>query len=460
MSNRPDLSQDFATFTVNATYDDIQDDARERAKQSILDTLGVIVAASSLDPGVKGVAELVFESGGREEATVLGFGGRVPALMAAFVNGSMAHGLDFDDHAPEGHHPSSSIVPSAFALAERVGGITGKEMIAAVAIGQDLFLRLRRYVVWRQDWHLSMVCGVFGAAASAARILKFNQDQVVSTLGIAGTQASGTMELAYGTGSNLRGMYPGFVSKAAVLSALMTQKGVSGVRSMFEGKAGFFNSYFDGKYDREKMLDGLGRNFTGASMQFKPWPCCGISHTFIHATNKLMEEHRLTVDDIAEIRVYVGDAQHLLCMPLESRRAPTVATDAKFSIPFCVGVVAAHGTVRLSDFTEEGMRNPLSLAAARKVVPIKDEASNWTGKLPDGRVEIVTNSGQILRAIGDRIPGDVEAPLGWDYLSDKFREAMSFSYQPLSASAIEGAEQAIRNLETMSDASGIIRALY
>ena len=88
MSNRPDLSQDFATFTVNATYDDIQDDARERAKQSILDTLGVIVAASSLDPGVKGVAELVFESGGREEATVLGFGGRVPALMAAFVNGA------------------------------------------------------------------------------------------------------------------------------------------------------------------------------------------------------------------------------------------------------------------------------------------------------------------------------------------------------------------------------------
>ena len=460
MTDRPDLSQDFAAFTVNAAYDDIQEDARERAKQSILDTLGVIVAASSLDPGIKGVAELVFETGGREEATVLGFGGRVPAMMAAFANGAMAHCLDFDDHAPEGHHPSSSIVPSAFALAERVGGISGKEMIAAVAIGQDIFLRLRRNITWREDWHLSTVCGVFGAAAAAARILKLNQDQVVSTLGIAGTQASGTMELAYGVGSNLRGMYAGFTSKSAVLSALMAQKGVAGVQSMFEGKAGLFNTYFEGKYNREKMLDGLGRDFTGASMLYKPWPSCGLTHSFIHATNKVVKENALTADDIVEIRVIVGDSQHLLCMPLETRRAPKVAVDAKFSIPFCVALAAVNGTVRLSDFTDEGLKNPRALAMAQKVTPVLDKSSNWTTKLPIGRVEIVAKDGRTLTGIGDMIPGDAEVPMDWNYLSEKFQEAMSFSLKPLSAGTIQGAAQMIRNLETMSDVAEVIRAIY
>jgi 2-methylcitrate dehydratase PrpD len=459
MENRPDISQDFAAFTVNASYDDIPEAARERAKQSILDTLGVIIAASSLEPSVKGVADLVHESGGREESTVLGFGGRAPAMMAAFANGAMAHCLDFDDHAPEGHHPSSSIVPSAFALAERTGGVSGKEMITAVALAQDLFLRLRRNVSWRQDWHLSTVVGVYSATAACARILKLNQDQVVSAFGIAGTQASGTMELAYGVGSDLRGMYAGFVSKAAVLSALMAEKGIAGIKSMFEGKAGFFNTYFDGKYDRENMLDGLGHDFSGSSILFKPWPACGVSHTFVHATTKLMQQNSLTVDDIEEIRVFVGDFQERLCLPIERRRAPKTSADAKFSIPFCVGLAAAHGTLCLADFTLDALDRPEVIAAANKVVAVADSASNWTTTLPDGRIEMTLSDGRILSCVGDDIPGSSEAPMDWHYLTAKFRDAASFSRKPLATESIDRAQEMIRSLETIGDAASVIRVL-
>ena len=112
-----DLSSDFAHFAAQSRYEDLPVEAIEGAKKSILDTIGVILAASGVEPAVRGVAELVRETGGSPESTVLGFGGRAPALMAAFANGAMAHCLDFDDHAPEGHHPSSSIVPQDCMLA-------------------------------------------------------------------------------------------------------------------------------------------------------------------------------------------------------------------------------------------------------------------------------------------------------------------------------------------------------
>jgi 2-methylcitrate dehydratase PrpD len=204
MPMHTDISSDFAAFAAQARYEDLPADAIEGAKKSILDTLGVILAASGVEPAVRGVAELVRESGGRAESSVLGFGGKVPAAMAAFANGAMAHCLDFDDHAPEGHHPSSSIVPAALAVAERRGGVSGRDLIAAVAAGQDMFLRLRRNVGWKQDWHLTTVLGVFSATASACRVLGLDADRTVNALGIASMQSCGTMELAYGVGSDPR----------------------------------------------------------------------------------------------------------------------------------------------------------------------------------------------------------------------------------------------------------------
>ena len=459
MTATTDLSSDFAAFAVDTLYDDIPDEARDTAKKSLLDTLGVIIAASGLEPAVAPVAELAVESGGREESTILGFGGRVPALMASFVNGAMAHCLDFDDHAPEGHHPSSSIVPATLAIAERIGGVPGKELIAAIAIGQDMFLRLRRNVGWKQDWHLTTVVGVFSATAACGRVLGLSREQMVNALGIAGTQSSGTLEFAYGVGCALRGMYAGFTSKAAVLSALMAEKEVTGPAGIFEGKAGFFNVYFDGEYDREKILDGLGRAFTGSSLLYKPWPSCGVSHTFIHATIEAMKEHVLSVSDIKEIRVHVGDFQNGLCEPLEGRRKPSTPPDAKFSIPFCVAIAATKGDVRLRDFTSDGLADRDVLAAAQKVVPIIDSSRNWTSKLPDGKIDIVTNDGRTVTRVGDNVPGDIEAPMDWDYLSAKFREGASFSRQPLSTEQIEQAENLIRALESSNDATELVRVL-
>ncbi len=459
MNPSPDLSHEFAAFVANTRFEDLPPEAVEGAKKSILDTVGVILAATGVEPAVRGVNALVREAGGAPQSTLMGFGGRAPALWAAFHNGAMAHCLDFDDHAPEGHHPSSSIVPAVFALAERRGGVSGKQLIAAVAAGQDMFLRMRRNVPSRLDWHITTVLGVFSAAASAARVLNLSVEQTVSALGIAGMQSCGTMELAYGVGSDLRGMYAGFSTKGAVLGALMAEQGIKGVQSMFEGKAGLFNVYFSGDYDRANMIRDLGRRYHGGEILYKPWPSCGASHGFIHATLELMKEQGLTAQDIKEIRVNVGDFQKQLCEPIASRRRPQTPADAKFSIPYCVAVAATKGAVKLTDFFGEALKDPAVWATAEKITAVVDESFNWKSKLPKGRLELVTRDGRSFARVGENVPGDIECPMTWEYLIDKFGESASLAAARPSPQGIQSAIELVRDLDSLDDATRVLRML-
>jgi 2-methylcitrate dehydratase PrpD len=459
MNDDLDLCHHFAKFVANARYEDLPEDAIEGAKKTILDTLGVTLAASGMEPAVRALVDLLQQGGGREESTVLGFGGKLPAISAAFANGSMAHCLDFDDQTPWGAHAASSIVPSVFAIAERMGGVSGRRLITAVAIGQDLFARLRCNVGWNQNWNLSSMVGAFSATASAAYVLDLSAEQTAHALGIASQQSCGTMEVIFATGSDLRGMYAGFTAKGAVIAALLAQKGITGINTLFEGKAGIFNVYFGGKYDREKMLDGLGVRFLGGTTLYKAWPAVGNSHTYIHATIELMNEKGIAPKDIEAIRTYVGDFTYTMCTPLEVRRAPSTLVDAKMSLPFIVGIAASKGKMGIADFSETALRDPEVLAMAAKVVPIQDPNQNWTLKLPDGRIEIVTRDGRVFERLGDKIPGSPEAPLTWEQLSDKFLSCASVAAIPPSEAGIRTAQELVRQLESVGDATDILRAL-
>ena len=454
-----DLCQEFANHVVNTRYEDLPREAVEAAKKSVLDILGVVLAGSGMEPAVRGVAEVILDAGGRAESSVLGFGGKVPAAAAAFANGVMAHCLDFDDQTPWGAHPDSSVVPAALALAQRRGGVSGRDLITAVAVGQDIFVRLRCNVGWRQDWNLSSVVGVFSAAAAASYVQKLPREKVAHAMGIASMQSSGTMEVIFGIGSDLRGMYAGFTAQGAVLAALLAEKGITGITDLFEGKAGIFNVYFGGNYERDKMLAGLGKDYLGAPMLYKAWPAVGNVHTYIHATIELMKEHRLVAADIEHIRVFVGDFHQRMCTPLDVRQAPATLVDAKFSLPFCVALAAARGQIRISDFSEAALKDPVVLALARKIVPIEDSSLDWKGTIPDGRMEIVTRDGRTLRRTGNQVPGSPEAPMTWEALTAKFNDCASVAAKPLQSNRIAKAVQLARTLESLGDVNQLIDAL-
>ena len=166
--DEPDASYAFATAAAAARFEVLNPAAVHTAKCSVLDTIGVALAASGLEPSIGPFLDVVREQGGPPQATIIGSGEQTSAILAAFANGALAHCLDFDDRTPWGQHSGSSVVPSVLAVTERTGGVSGRDLITAVAVGQDLFTRLRLHTGWRKDWMLSSVGGVFAGAAACS----------------------------------------------------------------------------------------------------------------------------------------------------------------------------------------------------------------------------------------------------------------------------------------------------
>lgn len=459
MTASRDLVHIFADHAAGVSYDQLDHQTREVAKQSILDTLGVILAASGMEPAAQGVAAIVREGGGAPDCTLLGFGGRGPALMAALGNGSLAHCLDYDDQTPWGQHCASSIVPAVFAIAERQGGVSGREMIAAVALGQDIFARLRCNVGWKKDWNLSTVLAVYAATAAAGRVAGLTAPQIAAAMGIASLQSSGIMEMVAGRGSDLRGLYAGFSAQGAVLAVLMAQQGVGGIDHLFQGTYGVFNSYFGGRYDQAAMIAALGRDFLGRGTLFKRWPCVGTAHSHMKAAIDIVTENNLAPADIAQIKLYVGDYHELMCQPLDARRAPATLADAKFSLPFLVAVAILRRGMSVTDFSQTALRDPDVRAIAGKITLIKDPALDWKLDLPLGRVEITAHSGGHWVAEGRGVPGNADNPLTWDQIRTKFGECAAVSARPLAADQVSAAQDMAQHLETLDNATDLIRLL-
>ena len=459
MSNGRDLVHLLADHAAGLSYDDLPTNAREAAKKSLLDTLGVILAASGLEPAARGVIEIVLESAGVPQSTILGFGGRAPALWAALANGALAHCLDYDDQTPWGQHAASSIVPAVFAAAERQGRVSGTELIAAVAAGQDIFARLRCNVGWKKDWNLSTVLGVIAATASTARVMSLPAERIAHAMGIATMQSSGIMEMVAGRGSELRGLYAGFSAKGAVLASMMAEKGITGIDRMFEGNYGFMKTYFDGRYDREAIVRNLGAEFLGSETIYKRWPCVGTAHSHMKAAIDIVTENELRPNEIAEVRLHVGDYHDLMCQPLEERRAPVTLADAKFSLPFLVSVAIVRHGMSVTDFTAAGLRDPDVLEVGRKMRLITDPALDWKLELPLGRVEIVSQDGRSWIREGRGVPGNSDNPMTWDDICAKFRECASVSLDPVAEEKVAHAEKLAHSLEDCPDATELIRAL-
>jgi 2-methylcitrate dehydratase PrpD len=383
----------------------------------------------------------------------------MPAPSAAFVNGAMAHGLDFDDHLPEGHHPSSTLIPALFAVAESRGGVSGKEFITAVAIGQDLFARLRKYVHWKQDWFMTPVIGSLSTAVACAKLLGLEERQIVSVFGIASMQAAGTFQVAYGTGGNLRGTYAGYAAKTGVMAAYLAKAGITGTTAPLEGQAGFLEVYFDNDYDRDAMVANLGTDFEGRSIVYKLWPSCGASHGYIDATLRLLGEAGRG-DEIERIEVIGGDFAKRLSEPIEDRRRPASEVDAKFSIPFTVAVAVARGAVGVGDFSADKRSEDTVSKIADKISFTEDPKYNWSEELPSSAVRITLTNGEVLEAetTHGETPGSTENPLTWDDLIQKFTDCASYAVEPLPKDRIAQLARTIQDLEEVSDVAEIMQA--
>src|SRR6476659_5728194 len=347
-----------AEFASSIRYDHVPGEVIERLKQCILDSLGVMMGASGLAEEAQRVTGYVSQLGGKSEASLLGFGGRAPAAWAAFHNGSMAHMLDYEDTATGPVHPGTTSIPVAFAVAERLGGVSGREFLAAVAAGYDIAVRTGASAMLTEDWFGTQLFGYISGAATAGRLLQLDADRMENALGIGYNQLSGTREMASGEATDLRGMQGGFLGQGAVVAALLAERGITGPKQVFEGRYGIYNNYVKvPEPDWDALTGDLASRFDLLRTHtFKVWPACAGTRAPIAGVLQLLEEHPMEPEAIESLVVTVAPRTNMLLWePLESKRKPPTSIDAKYSIPFTVAIAAQNRGVTLRDYTDDAL---------------------------------------------------------------------------------------------------------
>ena len=438
-------------------YEDLPEAAIRGVKSSILDTIGVMLVSSTASEDCIKMNELARELGGRPESTVIGFGDRLPAPMAALINGALCHPLDYDDvHEGAKNHSTAQTLPAALAMAQRKGKVNGRDLITALAVGGDFSCRIAMAVTagpTEHGWLGSAVYGSFGAAAAAGKILGFSPAQMSNAIGMAYAQTGGSREMAEGT--SLRGVRDGFTSKVGVMSALLAEKGLTGPGRFLEGKAGLYNLYFRGKYNPERLLHEFGKTFEVANVSYKIWPACRLTHTYVDAAISIMKEQKLSYEDVKEVHIDVSQWGKDLSEPAERRLIPKTGVEAGDSMQFTLGLAMVHQTVKIEHFTDTAIKDERVLSSAKKVTHhFKPELR--AADMTPGDVTIKTIHGGEFRKRVEFAPGSPQNPLKEGALEEKFLDCLTYAAKPISRQRAQQLIDNIMNLEKQETVESII----
>ena len=451
---------EFVKHFVNTRYEDLPPEVVATVKQEVLDSLATALGGSTKG-GVGELVAMAKEWGGAKQSTVIGQGFKCPAPNAAQINGTMIHALDYDDgHQTALVHIGCVTVSSAFAAAERVGKVSGKELITAIALGGDFMSRLGLAnrpgkSALSSGWHPTTLFGFLGSAAIAGKLFSLYEEQMTNAIGLAYHQCGGAGS-GVADGALAKRMGPGLAAKAGVTSAIMAERGITGERDALEGKAGIFKTYMGGDYDPKALTAELGKRWEVVNIGNKPYPCCGLTHACIDAALSLKEKHNIDVKNIKSIDICGGQAVYDLSQPPGVKQNPRTIIDAQFSVLYVVALALVNGKVTVDDFTEESIKRPEILSVAHKASGNLAPAMNRHGVGP-GRVTITMQDGSEYTEEVEHCLGSVERPMTFEDVTKKFRECAACALKPLPTSKIEKVIELVSKLETLNDVTEIIR---
>jgi 2-methylcitrate dehydratase PrpD len=454
-----------AGHIAGISYDTIPESVIAVTKKSFLDQLGVILAAGDQGEGCRQFVDLVIAGGGKKESTIIGFGTKVPSYMAAFASGSMSHALDYEDvHDGGGVHPNGPLVPAALAMAESLGNISGREFLTALTLGTDITCRLSLAKTsgdeaLKAGWYMPPIYGAFGAAAAACKLLGLDTRQILDAFSLTLCQATCSAELINSPDSFIRSIRDAFAAKAGVLSALLAQKGISGFDEPIEGKAGFYALYMGGNFNTHALTDGLGKNFEGANVSFKPWPSCRGTHSYIEAALQIVKNHNIHADDIEEIIVQVTNEpiSKMLWEPIARKRNPSKAIDAKFSVPFTVAAAFAYGNVLLDHFLPQRLQDKKMLEIARKIK--YDVVPAWGKKVIPGLVKVRYKNEVIESPAVEYLSGSPGNPMSQETITAKFIDCAAHVVKPLPEKKLHALIELVLHMEDVKDVKEIAKYL-
>ncbi|MCW4113988.1 MmgE/PrpD family protein [Aurantimonas sp. MSK8Z-1] len=418
------VSERLAEWLSTVVPAELPHDTVQTARKLFVDVAGLCLAAREADYVAATLAAV--DRGG--VCTALGHGAGFDAFGAALVNGTAAHGEDYDDTFEGGPvHSGAVVIPAVLAACEREG-LGGDRLLAGIAVGVELMCRLALVApkaIHKAGFHPTATLGALAAAGGVAAALRLDAAQTASALGIAGSMSAGIIEYL-ADGSWTKRMHAGWAAQSGIRAVLMARGGFVGPRTVLEGTHGFFKAFAPSRDpDFAPLFDQLGTRWVMETIAFKPYACGTMTQPFIDCAVALAARG-IAAEDVAEMVCSVGEGTvHRLWEPLALKRRPPTAYAAKFSTPYCVAVGFLRGRAGLAEFTDAMIADPAILSLAGKVRyevdPDDDYPRNFTGfirvRLKDGAVE---------EARQPHMRGGAHAPLTAGEIETKFLDNAAF----------------------------------
>ena len=402
------LSQRFASFAAATSYPDIPASARDRARIHLLDTLGAAIAGSaSREAAIS--REVAASSPG--DVPLWGTPATSAPLAAAFGNGVAAHAFELDDSGGC-DHSGAVVVPALFAAAaSSETPVSGRTAIEAVVLGYEIARRVQSALggydeLNERGWHSTGVCGTFGAAVAAGRILGLDAGQLGHAIGLAGSFTGGTWAFL-GNGAMSKRMHVGRAAETGLHCALLARSGFTGPDALFEARwGGFLGLYGGDGADPGALVADLGTDWQVEHASIKPYASCRSTHAAIDALLEVMAEHTLKAEQLAGIEVRTSP----LIVDMCGGRGLESLVAAQLSMPFALATAALRGTVALENMAAEGRSDASVRDLMDRVAITVDPAQSGGSAAPLLRIQpregglIQRRAGTPLGAWTNRLP--------------------------------------------------------
>ncbi|WP_420392982.1 MmgE/PrpD family protein [Acuticoccus sp.] len=454
----PPIARRLADFAAELTFEDVPAEVVERAKRHVLDTVGIALAASQGDYAMR-VTTAIDALAGPGPHAVIGRAGRLPLRDAALVNGTLIHGLDYDDTHSEGVvHASASALPVALGVGEAARS-TGREALLAYLIGIEASARLGAAAggaFHQRGFHPTGVVGIFGAALAAGRLRDATPAAMAAAQGVALSMAAGSLEFLE-DGSWTKRMHPGWAASSAITALELARNGFKAPPAAYEGRFGLYASHVgEDAADLSRCTEALGTTWEMMNVALKPYPACHFNHAFADAALALREAHGLTPADIRSVRALIGAGQvGTVCEPEASKRTPANAYDAQFSVHYIIATAIARGRFTLDELEEEAIRDPEVLGLTQRITYEVDPDTRFP-RYYSGEVVVETTDGRTLSHREDVNRGSDANPLSEADVIAKFHDNAA---RAIGRRAAERIVDLVMRLEDLHDVSELADAL-
>ena len=459
-SSQPPLlenaTRDLAAFAARLKFDDIPAAAVEHMKDCVLDSIGCCLHGVTL-PWTRMVQEMVLAEGAAPVASIFGGGGKTSVSQAVLVNGTAGHAFELDDiHKESIVHPGSLALPVAVALAESAGKVSGRDLITAMVAGYEVGTRVGNAAtmsLFLRGFHPQGTSGAFVAAATAGRMLGLNPEQMQHTLGIVGSQAGGLM--AAQEGAMVKRFHCGRAAQSGVYSALLAQRGFTGITNVLEAPYGGYLSSLSDKPAPAKLTAGLGTVWETANVGYKPHASVTSIHTALDALADLMRENKLRADDVARVDAGLSHMTHVHCAWKYEAQGVTAA---QMNLYYGLAVIALDGAAFVDQYREDRLRDPRIFDFISRIDARVDPEIETMGPAfrHAARVKVETRDGRALaREILHR-RGSPENPLKPGDIEYKFRNV---ARSVLSPRRLERVVELCRTLDNQASTRELIELL-